>query len=122
MQHRIGRGPRAASATMLAVAVVGLAVALAPLACHRGASTRHGSSTGKVVAVDPAAGEITLDHHEIPGIMGGMTMDFPVSDPALLRGIQPGQEVAFEVESTPAGVRVTSIRPLDGETKPGGGG
>ena len=39
---------------------------------------------GKVVAVDKAKKEITLQHREIPGYMPAMTMPFPVQDDGFL--------------------------------------
>ena len=35
-------------------------------------------ATGDVIAVDPAALEVTIRHEDIPGLMGAMTMPFHV--------------------------------------------
>jgi Cu(I)/Ag(I) efflux system protein CusF len=63
----------------------------------------HGQGT--VVAVDPQKGTVTLDHGAIPGLMPPMTMAFVVDSPEALRGLQPGDTVAFTLQ--PRGVTVT---------------
>jgi len=49
---------------------------VAALACNRPASYE---STGLVVSVDAAQQHVTLQHEDIPGLMGPMTMRFQVS-------------------------------------------
>ena len=44
------------------------------LGCGREATY---TSTGDVVALDEAAGRVTLTHDDIPGLMPAMTMAFP---------------------------------------------
>lgn len=54
----------------------------------------HG--TGKVVAIDAAAKEITLAHDPIPELgWPAMTMDFAVQDAAPLKSLRPGDVVRF---------------------------
>ncbi len=66
---------------------------------------------GMVVSVDAAKGEVTLDHEDIPGLMMGMTMTFH-AEPALLAGIEAGQEVDFRVREEGADrYVVTAIEP-----------
>lgn len=48
---------------------------------------------GKVVAVDRAKGEVSLDHEEVKGYMAAMTMDFPVRDAEALKVMEPGDQV-----------------------------
>lgn len=48
---------------------------------------------GKVVALDAAKATVTLDHEEIPGVMKAMRMEFPVNDPKVIEGLQPGDLV-----------------------------
>jgi Cu/Ag efflux protein CusF len=86
---------------------------LGAVACGEG-GVQSGTGRGAVVAVDAAAGEITLDHGEIPGVMGAMKMSFPVSDPKLLEGLQPGQQVEFDVEYQGGMYTVKAIRPTAG--------
>ena len=64
-----------------------------------------------MVAVDVEQGQVTLDHGEIPGLMGAMTMTFPVSDARILEGITPGEQVEFDVQHTGGSYTVTRIAP-----------
>src|SRR5262245_54970120 len=77
-------------------AAVALVAALVAAAC--GERTPAGGHTGRgvVQSVDADAGQVTIDHGDIPGLMKGMTMTY-IADPALLEGISPGQEVDFGV-------------------------
>lgn len=93
--------------------LLALALLLGAAACG-GSDVRSGTGHGSVVAVDAAAGEITLDHGEIPGVMGAMKMSFPVADPKLLEGVQPGQSVDFDVEYRGGMYTVKAIRPKSG--------
>ena len=56
-------------------------------------------ASGRVVAVDRAAGRITLEFRPIPQLLPeGGTRVFRVKDPASLKGLGPGDKVRFEVE------------------------
>jgi protein SCO1 len=50
---------------------------------------------GRVVAVDAGARQLTIAHHDIPGLMEGMTMPFQVSDKDtwVFKSIAPGDQV-----------------------------
>lgn len=98
--------PRPWLPALAAALLLGLA------ACGDGAQS--GTGAGTVVSVDAAAGEITLDHGEIPGVMGAMKMSFPVSDPKLLEGVKPGESVEFDVEYRGGMYTVKGIRPAGG--------
>ncbi len=54
---------------------------------------------GRVVAVDRAAGRITIEYPPIPQLLlEGGTRNFAVQDAALLTSVAPGDKVRFEVE------------------------
>jgi Cu(I)/Ag(I) efflux system membrane fusion protein len=73
---------------------------------------------GTVDEVDAAAGRIKLTHGPIPSVgMPGMTMGFR-ADPALLKGIAPGQTVEFDVEKRGGDYVVTRLQPRAPERKP----
>ena len=56
-------------------------------------------STGRVVAVDPAAGRVTLEYRPIPRLfLDGGTRVFHIKEPVSLDGLRPGDRVRFEVE------------------------
>ncbi len=48
---------------------------------------------GIVRRVNKSEGKVAIDHKEIIGFMDAMLMTFPVSDPALLDGVEPGDEI-----------------------------
>jgi protein SCO1/2 len=48
---------------------------------------------GKVVSVDRAKGEATVEHEDIKGYMPAMTMAFPVRDAEALKVMEPGDRV-----------------------------
>ena len=54
--------------------------------------------SGRVVAVDPAAGRITLEYRPLPLLPEGGVRVFAVEDPALLKGLSAGDRVRFDVE------------------------
>lgn len=84
-------------------------------AIHRG--------EGIVEAIDPANATVTLAHDPISSLRWPeMTMDFLVSDPALLRTLKPGQKIAFEItEKSPGEYVITRIQPSQDspDTRPG---
>lgn len=56
-------------------------------------------ASGRVVAVDRAAGKITLAYPAIPQLLlEGGTRNFAVQDAAFLTGLTPGDRVRFEIE------------------------
>jgi protein SCO1 len=48
---------------------------------------------GKVVAVDRAKGEVTVEHEDIKGYMPGMTMPFPLRDADALKTVEVGDRI-----------------------------
>ena len=54
---------------------------------------------GKIIAVVPDKGQIVLEHEEIRGFMGAMTMGYPVESKALMKGLKLGDAVKFEIDA-----------------------
>jgi protein SCO1 len=52
---------------------------------------------GKVVATNPATGEVTINHEAIPGFMEAMTMPYKVKDPNLLSELHPGDVLTADL-------------------------
>jgi protein SCO1/2 len=48
---------------------------------------------GKVLAVDRAKGEVSVEHEEVKGYMAAMTMDFPVRDAEALKVLEAGDRL-----------------------------
>jgi Cu/Ag efflux protein CusF len=67
-------------------------------------------ATGRILAIDRAAGRITLEFRPIPQLFleGGIRI-FPVKDPLSLKGLGPGDKVRFEVERNGRGYVVTRV-------------
>jgi Cu/Ag efflux protein CusF len=59
--------------------------------------TKSYESSGIVTKIDSENGRVVLDHEKIGDWMEPMTMPFPVSDPALLDGVESGKRYAFTV-------------------------
>ena len=64
---------------------------------------------GKVVAVDADKTAVTLDHEEIPGVMKAMEMKYPVTDPKVLQGLAPGDQVQGRLEAKGGDYTITRL-------------
>jgi protein SCO1/2 len=77
----------------------GLFVALLPIlffaACAHQPNEKRYPLDGRVVAVDAAQRQLTIAHHDVPGLMKGMTMPFVVStnDAWIFQAIAPVDQV-----------------------------
>lgn len=65
------------------------------LACSKQPADKRYELEGEVVAVDSAAHQITVAHHDIPGLMPGMTMPFLIGakDEWVFGKIGPGDQI-----------------------------
>jgi Cu/Ag efflux protein CusF len=63
-----------------------------------GVAQKTVTGEGKVVATVPNSGQVVVDHGEIKGFMGAMTMGYPVEPPAQLEGLKPGDQVRFTID------------------------
>jgi Cu(I)/Ag(I) efflux system membrane fusion protein len=77
------------------------------------ASAEVHKGEGTVRSLDRTKGEVTLTHGQISSLnWPGMTMDFRVSDKALLQRIEPGQAVEFDIlQRGPGQYVITRITP-----------
>lgn len=67
--------------------------------------------SGTVEKVDAAAGKITIEHGAIPNLdMDSMTMVFRAQDPAMLKGVKPGDKVRFTADRVNGQITVTKIQ------------
>jgi Cu/Ag efflux protein CusF len=64
---------------------------------------------GKVVSIDKSGKNVTVDHGDIPGFMGAMTMPYPVKDEHLLDNLSPGDQITAKVVSTGGDVWLENI-------------
>ena len=71
-----------------------------------GAHTSHPQSRqsvtgeGTVTAVMPERQQIVVDHGEIKGFMGAMTMGYRAEPPSLLEGLQAGDRIRFTIDTS----------------------
>jgi protein SCO1 len=99
--------------------VVAAVVALGAGGCHRAAQPAGGSATkqypvrGVVVRVDAQDGQILLKHEAIPGLMEAMTMEYPVTDKAVLSEVHPGDAIAATIDADPSPNGPTNLRLAD---------
>jgi Cu/Ag efflux protein CusF len=54
---------------------------------------------GKVIAVMPDKSQIVVDHKDIPGVMGAMTMGYTVTPPSLLAPLKAGDTIRFTLDT-----------------------
>jgi Cu/Ag efflux protein CusF len=78
--------------------------------CDQEAPSDEPLAYGRIVAVDPKAGRITLDFQPIlPALPEGGRRIFQVADAKSLKGLGPGDKVRFEVERDGRSYTVTRI-------------
>lgn len=104
--------------TLLIALIAGLS---SPLLA--GASGTHNGSHTKIAATDTQShkakgtlnkvnpdGSVNITHGPVASLgWPGMTMNFQVKDKALLKGINPGQKISFEIGKTASGYVITAI-------------
>ena len=80
---------------------------VALVGCHTGQKTATASAAnpsykvyklrGKVVSINSATNEVTLNHEAIPGFMDAMTMPYKLKDPGILGELHPGDVITADV-------------------------
>ena len=65
---------------------------------------------GKIVAIRPDKTGVTLDHEDIPGLMKGMKMEFPVQDPKVLESLQVGDQVQGKLKVESGKYLITELK------------
>jgi protein SCO1/2 len=100
------------------IKTLALAVLIGAAACTRPAPPRTYPLHGQIIAIDNAKHTLTIKHEDIDGLMPGMTMSFPVADPALMTGREPGEIVDATLEVSDALARIASVRRVGFEALP----
>lgn len=54
---------------------------------------------GTVISLRPEKQQIVLEHGEIKGFMGAMTMGYKINPPSLLSSVKPGDKVRFTIDT-----------------------
>lgn len=76
----------------------------------------HRDVAGRVVRLAPEAGSITVDHEEIEGFMPAMVMDLQLADPAEVEGLEPEDEILFDLARIGETYKAVRIRRVDDES------
>lgn len=99
-----------------------LVICLAAAACGGEApeEPRRYPLRGQVLAVDTEQQQLTVRHDDIPGLMPGMTMSFPVASADLLEGREPGELIVATLEVTDSLGRLTTVSRTGFEALPEG--
>lgn len=71
-------------------------------------SERRFPLKGTVVEADGEAGTALVNHEEIPGFMGAMTMQFSV-DPEIAKTLQPNQKISATLVQGADGFRLENV-------------
>jgi len=76
--------------------------------------TQRNQADGVLNSIDLQNQKINLTHGPVESLgWPGMTMNFNIKDAAILKGVKPGQKVAFEiVKKAPKQFYVSKITPL----------
>ena len=53
---------------------------------------------GKIVAIVAGKNQIVLQHGEVKGLMGPMTMGYELASQSLAKGLKPGDSVKFKID------------------------
>jgi protein SCO1/2 len=85
------KSPRRFSGALYLI-VLSATLAAASCAGKRDEGQRY-DFKGKVIAVDRAKGEVTVEHEEVKGYMAAMTMDFQLRDADALKTVEPGDGI-----------------------------
>ncbi len=82
------------------VIILSITLAFSLLACQQEREPQHFTARGTVKSLTADRKNVLISHEDIPGFMQAMTMEFAVKDPALLAGINAGDDITFTVEQT----------------------
>lgn len=88
------------SAVCSALVVAGCLLATAGCDGARDPAIGRHAAHGIVEDVDRENAQVLIDHEAVPGLMGAMTMNFTVPDPALLARLRRGQVIDFVIDFT----------------------
>jgi dolichyl-phosphate beta-glucosyltransferase len=83
--------PKPSSAALL------IALAFIFSACHKPPPEKLYQMRGAIVSIDIPSKIAVIHNEKIEGWMESMTMEFPVHDPALLKGLAPGDHIIATV-------------------------
>jgi Cu/Ag efflux protein CusF len=95
--------PNARAVFLVAAILTGLSLSVwlagcsSPKPAQQEQGPRRYSLHGRVVSVEKAKQQVTVDHGEIPGFMMAMTMGYSVKSPNLLDSLSPEDQITADV-------------------------
>jgi mono/diheme cytochrome c family protein len=102
--RKLSRAPSSTGETAVAAAPVASPSQTAPAVTERRYQLK-----GKVVAIQIEAKEVTIEHEEIPGYMGAMTMPFPLRDEKTLGKIKKDDRIRATLVVDRKGWRLENV-------------
>lgn len=81
-------------------------------------AVRTFDAKGIVVLLPPSGNTVVIRHEAISNYMAGMTMPFEVKDTNELRGLQPGDAIAFRLVVTPTSGWIDRVNKLNRAPQP----
>jgi len=82
----------------------------APAGPAAAVATDYYKGVGVVKSINLKNPAIEIDHGDIDGLMPAMQMEFPVTDPSLLKGIAVNDRIDFTIEATKGQLKVSAIK------------
>ena len=108
----------------LCILALGTALGIGMSACGSQApQARRFQLKGTVVQVDKSQNHLVVDHEEIKGFMGAMTMPYPIADPKDLDRLAPGDQITADVVASTTEIHLENIvvvKKSDGKSSPPG--
>jgi Cu/Ag efflux protein CusF len=81
-----------------------------PKTSQQPATTRRFELTGTVKSIDATNGRLMVEHGEIPGLMGAMTMSYSVTPRGSLKAISVGDRIHADVIVSESGTHLENIQ------------
>lgn len=79
---------------------------------HPAQAAKTSQGVGVITAIDRKTAKLTIQHGPIPAVgWPAMTMAFKANPPTLLRGLEVGQRIGFDVKTQGMAAEVTAVRP-----------
>jgi Cu/Ag efflux protein CusF len=97
-------------AVMLAMIAFCLVFSLSAFAQSKDSGAKHYKMVGVVKAVDAKGHALTVQHGDIPGFMGAMTMSYPAGKGEDIAKVAPGDQIQADVVVTDKEMHLEGIK------------
>jgi Cu/Ag efflux protein CusF len=96
--------------TMVGMIVLCMIVSLSAFAQSKDSGAKHYKMSGVVKAVDAKGHALTVQHGDIPGFMGAMTMSYPAGKGEDIAKVAPGDQITADVVVTDKEMHLEGIK------------